>query len=194
MGMRVARAYDEGQSDPAAALFARISVAIAKYWTNKRAAYFINEAMECLGGAGYVEESMLPRLYREAPLNGIWEGSGNVICLDVLRAIARTPATLDVFLNEVQQTKGESVQLDQEIQKLQQGFANREFGQYEARYFTEKMAICLQASLLIRYGHPAVRDAFLSSRFGGKWGRAYGTLSRQVDTKTILARSWPALA
>ena len=134
---------------------------------------------------------MLPRLYREAPLNGIWEGSGNVICLDVLRAIGKVPQSLDIYFHEVELAAGESSELDRQVLQLKEIFQRREASPYKARFITEQMAICLQASLLIRSGDPAVRDGFLRSRLSGNHGHAYGTLDRQVDCLAIIQRSWP---
>ena len=132
----------------------------------------------------------MPRLYREAPLNGIWEGSGNVICLDVLRAVSKTPVVLEVFFERLNNIQGESKQLDQRIHDLKEGFHHKKYGQYQARYVTEEMAIILQAALLIQHGHPAVRNAFLLSRIDNQWGRAFGTLPAMVATNEIINRAW----
>ena len=184
MVMRIARAYDShSQSDQQ---FARLGVAIAKYWTNKRCSALVNEAMECLGGAGYIEESILPRLYREAPLNGIWEGSGNVICLDVLRTIIKSPEALDVLHAEVasacQQNPTLGDRLRQTLKQIQS--ANPEV---QARRIVENLALILQGSLLMTHGHPEVAKAFLSNRFDAS-GLAYGTLGLDIDLDCILGR------
>ena len=189
--MRVARAFDESNQDESAKSFARIAVAVSKYWLNKRAPNFIYEALEVHGGNGYVEESIMPRLYREAPLNSIWEGSGNVICLDVLRTITKHPDTLNVFIDEVEMVKGENMFLDTaivEIKKLVQDQASLEIS---ARRLTELMAITLQAALLIQYSPAEVSDGFCRTRLDKDWGYTYGTLPNNINTQKILDRAWP---
>jgi putative acyl-CoA dehydrogenase len=184
---RIARAYDSDSTEEKA--FARLAVAIAKYWTNKRCSYFVNEAMECLGGAGYVEESNLPRLYREAPLNGIWEGSGNVICLDVLRSIHKDPTVLDVFFAEVEPVIGLDCRFDNFLNGLKKDLSSLESAQYQARFITEKMALCLQSALYIQHGNQTSVDAFLQSRIAGRWGKAFGTLPVGIEVDSILNRA-----
>jgi putative acyl-CoA dehydrogenase len=166
--MRIARAFDQGD------LFARLAVAAAKYWVSKRTPAHVAEALECLGGNGFVEESVMPRLYREAPLNSIWEGSGNVIALDVLRAIKKEPEALERVLAEIRLAN------DPRIERFL-GEIRGDVAESEARRFTERIAIALQASLLIRFSPPAISDAFCASRLDGDWGRAFGTLPRHVD-------------
>ena len=144
--------------------------------------------MECHGGAGYVEESPLPRLYREAPLNAIWEGSGNVIALDVLRTLAREPAALEGWAAEVGEARGASADLDRAAEALLGTLRAGAPGQGEARRIAEQMALVLQAALLVRHGPPAVADAFAASRLGGDWGATYGTLPKGADMDAILAR------
>lgn len=188
--MRVAGAFDRSGQDEDEKALARIAVAIAKYWINKRAPGMICEALECLGGAGYVEESILPRLYREAPLNGIWEGSGNVICLDVLRTMKRYPESLDALLAEIRRAGGNAAP---------QGIADRVRGwlrdedqlPYLGRRLVEELAIGLQASLLARHSPAEIADAFSATRLTGDWGRAYGTLPLGTPVGRILARAWP---
>jgi putative acyl-CoA dehydrogenase len=189
LSMRIARAFDEAESDASARVFARIATAVGKYWLNKRAPGFIVEAMECLGGAGYVEESIVPRLYREAPLNGIWEGSGNVICLDVLRAMYREPESIEVFLAEVGRARGGDARLDATLDALEKELADPTDLELRARRVTETMALALEGSLLLRHAPAAVADAFSASRLGTDARRAYGTMSRDVDFGAILARA-----
>ena len=187
MVLRVARGYD--QSDDAdAASFARLAVAVAKYWTNKRCAYFVNEAMECLGGAGYVEESILPRLYREAPLNGIWEGSGNVICLDVLRTFRREPNAIHIFLAELEKSRGKDPRFDVALDDLKQEVSNHKDLEFRARMITEKMAQCLQAALLLQHGNGQITEGFLQTRLAGAGGRAFGTLPQGLEINEIIER------
>lgn len=176
MVARIARSYDESAKNAEAALFSRLAVAVAKYWINKRLPGHVCEALECHGGSGYVEESVMPRLYRQAPLNGIWEGSGNVICLDVLRTIAREPGALDVFLKEIELARGGDRRLDQAINRLIEQVRDRSNQELRARQITELMAIVLQASLLVRHGPHPVADAFCASRLDASGGRNFGTL------------------
>jgi len=196
--MRLARAYDEASADAHdnvddsdAQLFKRLATAVGKYWTCKRAPNHAFESLECLGGAGYVEESGMPRLYREAPLASIWEGSGNVMSLDVLRALTRSPRSLEVFLEEVEQARGGDERLDRRVEQLKGQFADPETLESRARRVVEGMALCLQGSLLVRHGDPAVADAFCASRLGGDGGLEYGTLPAGVDFEAIISRSRP---
>jgi putative acyl-CoA dehydrogenase len=182
--MRLARAYD----DPEQSAFKRIGTAVAKYWTCKRAVPHAGEALECFGGNGFVEESGMPRLYREAPLNGIWEGSGNVISLDVLRALVKTPETFEAFFAEVEEAKGADARLDTFVAAVKQEFAEPETLELRARRVVEKMALALQGSLLVRHAPPAVADAFAASRLDGDWGRAFGTLPAGTDFEAIIDR------
>jgi putative acyl-CoA dehydrogenase len=198
LAMRLARAYDEahadaeaGENDTDAQLLKRLATAVGKYWTCKPAPNHAFEALECLGGNGYVEESGMPRLYREAPLASIWEGSGNVMSLDVLRALTRSPRSLEVFLGEVQQAQGADARLDARVEKLKSQFSDPATLETRARRVVEDMALCLQGSLLVRYGAPAVADAFCASRLGGDGGLEYGTLPAGTDFETIIERSRP---
>jgi putative acyl-CoA dehydrogenase len=200
LAMRLARAYDEaGAEAPAstsddlndAHLFKRLATAVGKYWVCKRAPNHAFESLECLGGNGYVEESGMPRLYREAPLASIWEGSGNVMSLDVLRALVRTPRTLEVFLHEVRQAQGSSARLDAYVQKLEGQFSDPATLELRARRIVESMALALQGSLLVRHAPAAVADAFCASRLGGEGGLEYGTLPAGSDFEAILERSGP---
>jgi putative acyl-CoA dehydrogenase len=199
--LRLARAYDAEASmaagtdhsgDPSAeAAFRRLATAVVKYWVCKRCPPTAAEAMECLGGNGYIEESMLPRLFRESPLNGIWEGSGNVICLDVLRAMVREPASLEAFRAETALARGADARLDAHLDHLDGELSDLEGIEGRARRIVEDMALALQGSLLVRYAPPEVADAFCASRLSGDWGRAFGTLPRGVDAAAIVERAWP---
>ncbi len=206
LAMRLARAYDEDlvPTHPSesgadtddlndARLFKRLATAVSKYWVCKRAPNHAFESLECLGGNGYVEESGMPRLYREAPLASIWEGSGNVMSLDVLRALVRTPRSLEVFLHEVGQAKGGDARLDAHIVKLEGQFSDPATLETRARRVVESMALALQGSLLVRYGDPAVADAFCASRLAGDCGLEYGTLPAGLDFEAIIERNRPQL-
>ncbi|MGE8296284.1 MAG: acyl-CoA dehydrogenase family protein [Pseudomonas sp.] len=189
--MRMGRALDR-QHDEHEEKFARLVTAVGKYWICKRAPEMIYEASECMGGAGYVEETILPRLYREAPVNSIWEGSGNVQCLDVLRALSKEPGVLDALFAELGDGHGDA-RLRAHIQRLKADFSDTADIQYRARQLTEDMAVALQAKLLLEAGNATVSDAFIASRLEGR-GRVYGTLARGVDVEAMLARSTPHLA
>jgi len=167
---------------------------VGKYWTCKRAPNHACEALECLGGNGYVEESGMPRLYREAPLASIWEGSGNVMSLDVLRALTRSPRSLEVFFAELETARGGDRRLDARIERLKGEFADPQTLETRARRIVEGMAICMQASLLVRDGDPAVADAFCASRVEGSSGLEYGTLPAGCDFERIIQRSLPSAA
>ena len=191
------RAVDRGPDDPHEAAFARLGIALGKYWVCKRAPAHTAEAMECLGGNGYVEESIMPRLYREAPLNSIWEGSGNVNALDLLRAIAKQPASLDAYLAETGLAAGANAHLDRALASVRDAFAANGFSanatslEGGARRIVERMAVTLQASLLVRHAPPAVSDAFCAARLGGEGGMAFGTLPPHAGTRAIMDRAWP---
>ncbi|MFI4977348.1 MAG: acyl-CoA dehydrogenase family protein [Solirubrobacterales bacterium] len=200
LAMRLSRAYDEAHADAQAGengtdaqLFKRLATAVGKYWTCKRAPNHAFEALECLGGNGYVEESGMPRLYREAPLASIWEGSGNVMSLDVLRALTRAPRSLEVFLEEVEQAGGGDARLDARVQELKGQFTDPATLETRARRVVEGMALCLQGSLLVRHAPAAVADAFCASRLAGDGGLEYGTLPAGSDFEGIIARSRPQL-
>jgi putative acyl-CoA dehydrogenase len=188
--MRLARAYDEAiAGDGEAANLKRIANAVLKYWICKRAPMHAGEALECLGGNGYVEESGMPRLFRESPLNSIWEGSGNVQCLDVLRAMIKSPASLDAFFAEVEEGAVSEPRLDAYAKSLRDEIpGDVETIELRARRVVEKMALALQASLLVRYGDEAVADAFCASRLSGDWGQAFGTLPAGTDFGRIIDR------
>jgi putative acyl-CoA dehydrogenase len=190
--LRLARAFDEAdRGDEQADAFRRLATAVAKYWVCKRQPMHVGEALECLGGNGYVEESIMPRLFRESPLNGIWEGSGNVMCLDVLRAMAREPATLDAFLAEVEPARQAEARLDAAVTALQKELTDLDAIEARARRIVERMALVLQASLLVRHGPPEVADAFVASRLDGDAGLALGTLPPTTPTEPIITRTAP---
>ena len=191
--LRLARAYD-GAADPQENLFRRLATAVSKYWICKSAPWVVGEALECLGGNGYVEESGMPRLYREAPLNSIWEGSGNVNSLDVLRAMAKTPEALEAFWAEVDLAGGADGRLDAFVQSTKAEFQDFATIEFRARRVVEHMALALQGSLLVRSSPAAVADAFCASRLGGDHGRSYGTLPPGVDVRTIIDRHTPGPA
>ena len=188
--MRMGRALDN-PTDPQETKFARLVTAIGKYWICKRAPEMTYEASECMGGAGYVEETILPRLYREAPVNSIWEGSGNVQCLDVLRALSKEAGVLDALYAELGDGHGDA-RLAAHIQRLKQDFSDTADIQYRARQLTEDTAVALQAKLLLEAGNSTVSDAFIASRLDGR-GRVYGTLPRGVEVQALVARSAPQL-
>jgi putative acyl-CoA dehydrogenase len=192
LAMRMARAYDEAGSGDAGALgLKRLGTAIGKYWVCKRGPGHAFEALECLGGNGYVEESGMPRLYREMPLSSIWEGSGNVMALDVLRALSREPAALDAYLDELGEAAGADPRFDAFVGELREEFADPEGLEVRARRVVERMALALQGSLLVRHAPPEVADAFCASRLAGDAGLQYGTLPRGVDCDAIVARHAP---
>jgi putative acyl-CoA dehydrogenase len=183
--MRLARAYDPGEDAP----FRRLATAVLKYWTCKRAPVHAAEALECLGGNGYVEEWGLARLYREAPLNSIWEGSGNVQCLDVLRAIEKSPESLAALFEEIGQARGGDARLDAFVRDLRAELGRSEDLEIRARRLVERLALALQASLLVRHAPREIADAFCASRLGGDGGKAFGTLPAGTDFGAILARA-----
>lgn len=191
LGMRLSRAYEEAESDRDAALFARIATAVGKYWVCKRTPPAVNEAQECLGGAGYVEESIMPRLYREAPLNAIWEGSGNVQCLDVLRAMSREPETVDALFAELATAKGADKNLDRFVAKLKEEMGDHSKIQYRARRVVERMALALQGTVLVKAGNKAVSDAFCASRLGDERGLMLGTLPPGLAVDELIERAHP---
>ncbi|MDX1530679.1 MAG: isovaleryl-CoA dehydrogenase [Rhodothermales bacterium] len=187
--LRLARGFDE-EADEQQALFTRLATPVAKYWITKRAVGGVAEAMECLGGNGYVEASGMPRLYRDVPVNAIWEGSGNVQCLDVLRAVRKEPAVLDAFFAEVQQAEGGDARLDRHVQRLQQALSDPAEIETQARRLVEGLALALQASLLVRHAPAAVADAFCAGRLGGG-GLQFGTLPAGTDYRAVVERSRP---
>jgi putative acyl-CoA dehydrogenase len=188
--MRLARAYDESSAgDDEAQAFKRIANAVLKYWICKRAPWHAVESLECLGGNGYVEESGMPRLYREAPLASIWEGSGNVQCLDVLRAMIKSPDSVEAFANEVGEGAVLEPRLDRFASRLREDLSSDPATlESRARSLVERMALALQGSLLVRHADGAVADAFCASRLEGDWGQAFGTLPAGTDFERIIDR------
>ncbi len=189
--MRLARAYDRAADAEFEGPFRRLVTPVAKYWVCKCCPAHVVEALECLGGNGYVEDFNLARHYREAPLNSVWEGSGNVICLDVLRAMVKDPHGVEALLHEVELGTGGDRRLDAYAASLKDGL--RKAGDFEpqARRLVERMARALQGSLLVRHAPPAVADAFCASRLAGDWGHAFGTLPGGTDFAAIVARATP---
>jgi len=186
---RLARAYDRSGEDEGERVFARIGTAVAKYWVCKRTPGMVYESMECLGGNGYVEESILPRLYREAPVNAIWEGSGNVICLDVLRALAKEPGSLEALLAEIR--AGDDPRLEACATRITKQLAASEVVELGARRIVGEMARGLQASLLARTAPSAIAEAFLASRCDGDAGPVFGELPVDTDCRAVLERAAP---
>ncbi len=192
LALRLAATVDREDDEHEVAL-RRALTPIAKYWVCKRAPGHAFEAMECLGGNGYVEESGMPRLYRQTPVNSIWEGSGNVQCLDVLRAMARNPESVQALVDEVSAAAGTDRRLDAAIERVRKQLA--EPTEAGARVLVERIALVVQAALLTRHGDPAVADAFVASRLEpDHGGLAFGTLPDTVDVGPILERALPALA
>jgi putative acyl-CoA dehydrogenase len=187
--MRIARAVGMIESDPHEAALARIATAIGKYWICKRTPVLINEAQECLGGNGYVEENIMPRLYRQAPLNSIWEGSGNVQCLDVLRALNKEPETRDALFAELQKSAGKNLYFDAELSLLAGRFGDIETLEFRSRYVIERLALMLQASILLSSAHPEIAEAFCRSRLTGEHGLAFGTLSPDAPIDLLIKRA-----
>ncbi|GIF03298.1 isovaleryl-CoA dehydrogenase [Actinoplanes siamensis] len=187
LAMRLAGSVDRAvRGDAQEQAFRRLAIPVGKFWVCKRQPAVVGEALECLGGNGYVEDSGLPRLYRDAPLNSIWEGSGNVQALDVLRAIGRSPESLEAFFAEV---GGGDRHLDEAVRDLRSQLADGTDPEVRARRLVERMALVLQASLLLRYAPGPVADAFCASRLGGDWGHTFGTLPAGADIAAIVERA-----
>ncbi len=184
LALRLARAYDEDDVP-----FRRLATTVAKYWVCKATPPLVAEALECIGGNGYVEESVLPRLYRESPLNSVWEGPANVQALDVLRALQRQPESVEAVLREIELAAGMDARLDAAVAELCAELADAD--QWQARRVAERLALCLQGSLLLRHGNAVVAEAFCATRLGDEGGRSYGTLPRGVDAAAIVERHRP---
>ncbi|MFD3334563.1 acyl-CoA dehydrogenase family protein [Streptomyces sp. NPDC058700] len=193
LAMRLAAAYDAGDADGGDAeqerALLRIAVPAAKYWVTKRCTPMVAEALECLGGNGYVEESGMPRLLRESPLNSVWEGSGNVQALDVVRVLRTEPASLDAFLREVGAARGADPRLDRAIRGVLTELADLDGIEARARRLTERLALVLQGALLVRWAPPEVADAFCAGRLGGDGGSAFGTLPHTLDLRAVVERA-----
>ncbi|GGO79810.1 acyl-CoA dehydrogenase [Marinobacterium nitratireducens] len=194
MTMRIARALDGQAADEHEKQLVRLGTAVGKYWICKRTPGHAYEAMECIGGMGLMEDCIMPRLLRESPVNSIWEGSGNVQCLDVLRAMGRDPGILEAFAAEIRHAAGGNRHLDLFMAKLQAELADRDDFELRARSLVEKMALAMQGSLLVRFGDSAVADAFCASRLNPEVsGLVYGNLPRGVDVEAIVQRATPRL-
>ena len=189
--LRLARALDEAESDASAAVLALIGTALDKYWICKRAPGHVFEALECHGGPGYIEDSIMPRLYREAPVNSIWEGSGNVICLDVQRAMFREEGAIPSFLAELDAAQGANPNLDASIEACRREIENPRDIELRARDITERMAATFQGALLVLHAPGSVSDAFCASRLGDRWTGTYGALPPDVDFDSIIERTLP---
>jgi putative acyl-CoA dehydrogenase len=188
--MRVARALDH-RDDEHEDLLVRLVTAVGKYWICKRTPNHAYEAMECIGGSGVMEDGPFPRLFRESPVNAIWEGSGNVQCLDVLRAMQRTPAVVEAFFREVGKARGANAALDAHLAALKKEFADLADLEYRARGVVDRMALAIQAALLVQHAPAAVADAFCASRLADGGHRNYGTLPRGADCAAIVERATP---
>lgn len=191
VAMRLAGATDRAvRGDLEEASFRRLGLAVSKYWVCKRGPVHAGEAMECLGGNGYVEESGMPRIYRELPLLSIWEGSGNVAALDALRAMGREPESVERFFAEVELTAGADHRLDDAVAMVKKELSDGAELELRARRVVEQLALVLQGSLLVQHAPPAVADAFCASRLGRDWGGALGTLPPGLDLDAILERAF----
>lgn len=186
--LRLAQGYDSLDADEAH--FIRLATAVSKYWVCKRGSRYAAEAMEVLGGSGYVEESPLPRIFREMPLPSIWEGSGNVMCLDVLRAVQKSPQTLEQYFSEVERSAGGDARLDQAVQELKQEWARGGEMEFQARRLVERLALVLQASLLLRHSPTAVAETFCGHYLGPEVPREFGTLSPGAPVQALIERAW----
>jgi putative acyl-CoA dehydrogenase len=191
VALRLARCFDSAPGDERERLLQRLLTPVVKFWTCKRAPQHAAEALECLGGNGYVEEFPLPRLFRQSPLNGLWEGSGNVICLDVLRAMLREPDSLDVFFGEVEEASGADDRFDAAAGALRAELSGVEPIEGRARHVVERMALLVQAALVLRHSPTPVADAFCASRLGDGVDAVFGTLPSTADTAAVLRRSVP---
>jgi putative acyl-CoA dehydrogenase len=190
VAMRLAGATDRAvRGDEAEASFRRLALAVSKYWVCKRGPALAGEAMECLGGNGYVEDSGMPRIYRELPLLSIWEGSGNVAALDALRAMGREPESVQAFFEEVSLASGADHRLDDAVATLKKELSDQDDIELRARRLVELMALVLQGSLLVRHSPAAVADAFCATRLGRDWGGAFGTMPAGLDLEPIIERA-----
>lgn len=193
LGMRLARALDEADANAHEKQLLRLGTALGKYWVCKRAPGHIYEAMECIGGSGVMETCIMPRLYREAPVNAIWEGSGNVQCLDMLRVMHKSPEALDAVLNELHRAEGRHDAFDLRLAQLQQMLRDQSDIEYRSRQLVGAMAALLQASVLLQYGDALVADAFCQSRLGADaQGWLYGSLPTGIDCASLIARARPS--
>ena len=188
ISMRIAHALDNKQDTEQAALI-RSATSIGKYWICKRAVQHCFEAMECIGGVGYVNENVCSRLYREAPVNSIWEGSGNVQCLDLLRVLNKEPDTLKALFAEFEQARGKHSVFDQYLDNLLRDFADQTDLQSRARQLMEQLALTWQAATLLCYGEDWIAGAFIQARLSQQSFHQYGTLPASVDARAIVDRA-----
>ncbi len=190
--MRLAHALDASETNDAEKNLVRIGTAIGKYWVCKRVPSLAYEAMECIGGSGVMEDSIMPRLFRESPVNSIWEGSGNVQCLDMLRAMHRNPESLESFMAELNLASGRHTAFDRKVDALQRELSDPQDVEYRSRAIVENMGLCFQAATLLRFGNSAVAAAFCEARLKNEnKGWVYGTLPREVDCRMLIERSTP---
>ncbi len=189
LALRLARAFERAGESEQERLFARLVTPAGKYWVCKRTVAQVNEAQECLGGNGYIEDFLMARMYRQAPLNALWEGAGNIQCLDVLRAMAKSPRAVEAYLNECAEARAAEPRLDRYLVELERVLVKRDDLEYRARWISERIAIALQAALLIRAGNSAVAEAFLVGRIGADGGRAFGSLPAGLAVAEILERA-----
>ncbi|KZZ29865.1 hypothetical protein A3752_02930 [Oleiphilus sp. HI0081] len=192
LSMRMARALDLSSEHEQEKHLVRMGTAIGKYWICKRAPGHAYEAMECIGGSGVMEDSIMPRLFRESPVNSIWEGSGNVQCLDMLRATRRNPESLQAFLTELHTVEGKHSLMDEALNDLHQEFSNQKDIEYRSRGIVEKMALCFQGASLLQYGNEEIANAFCLARLkSDNKGWVYGTLPGDIDCYSIINRATP---
>jgi putative acyl-CoA dehydrogenase len=188
---RLARGFDESKTNEEARTFTRLATAIGKFWICKRAIFAVGEAMECLGGNGYVEESVLPRLYRDVPVNSIWEGSGNVQCLDVLRSMQKEPASVEALFSELKLASGTNKNFDKFVNNIEKELFDNNNLEFRARRTVERLALALQAAVLLRNAPDFIADAFCNSRLSEENYLNFGTLPAGVEIEKIIARSMP---
>jgi putative acyl-CoA dehydrogenase len=194
LAFRFVAALDREDDSEAERLLGRVGAPIAKYWICKRAPAVAVEAVECHGGNGFIEDHLMARLYREAPLNGIWEGTGNVICLDVLRSMTREPGCIPALFDELRAARGADRNYDAGVDALENELAGLRKHEGQARRMVERLALLLSASLLLRYAPPAIADAFIATRIAGGWSGHFGDLAPGIDAAAIARRAVPEIA
>ncbi len=190
LAMRLAKGFDDALTDEEALYFVRIATAVGKFWNTKRAVLAMGEALECIGGNGYVETSIMPRLYRDVPVNAIWEGSGNIQALDVLRAMRKEPASMEAVMNYFREAKGEDPDLSRHLDGLEKLLASPEEHEFKARVIVEKMALAIQAAELIRIAPPAVAQLFCRSRLSEKRNLTWGALESSAALDEVISRTY----
>ena len=194
LAFRFVAALDREKDSEAERLLGRVGAPIAKYWICKRAPAIAAEAVECHGGNGFIEDHLMGRLYREAPLNGIWEGTGNVICLDVLRSMTREPGCVGALFAELRAARGADRNFDARVDALENELADLRKHEGQARRIVERLAVLMSASLLLRYAAPAVADAFIATRLGGEWAGHFGDLPSGIDAAPLARRAVPSMS